>query len=117
MTEPVQHVEYHDHHAEHPTPRAYVWVAILLAVVTAIEVAIYYFNLPDWALIAGLMVFALVKFLFVARWFMHLKFDERVFRMLFITGIITALFVFSIVLSIFFLAGDGGPAPLVNGGG
>jgi cytochrome c oxidase subunit 4 len=113
--EPIQHVEYHEHHADHPTPRAYMWVAIFLAIVTAVEVAIYYFNLPDWVLVAGLMVFALVKFSFVARWFMHLKFDERVFRMLFVAGLITALAVFAVVLLWFFVAGDG-PAPLVNKG-
>lgn len=114
--EPIQHVEFHEHHAEHPSARKYVGIAVLLGIVTAIEVAIYYFNLPDWALVAGLMVFAVIKFSYVARWFMHLKFDERVFRMLFVTGLLTALAVFAIVLTLFFAGGDG-PAPLVTNGG
>ncbi len=112
--QPIEHVEYEEHHAEHPSPRVYVGIFILLSIVTAVEVAIYYLNMPDWMLVAGLMVFAVIKFFYVARYFMHLKFDERVFRMLFITGIVTALFVFSIVLAWFFFAGEGGPAPLVN---
>ncbi|MFP5297880.1 MAG: hypothetical protein ACLGHL_02705, partial [Actinomycetota bacterium] len=62
------------------------------------------------------MVFAVIKFSYVARWFMHLKFDERVFRMLFVTGLLTALAVFAIVLTLFFAGGDG-PAPLVTNGG
>jgi cytochrome c oxidase subunit 4 len=115
--EPIEHVEYHEHHQAHPSPRAYVWVAILLAIVTSAEVAIYYLDLPNWVLVAGLAVFALIKFAYVARWFMHLKFDERVFRMLFFTGLVFALVLFTIVLSLFFLVGDGGPAPLVTRGG
>lgn len=113
--QPIEHVEYHEHHSEHPTARKYVGIAVLLAIVTAIEVAIVYFDMPAWMLVAVLVVLALVKFAYVARWFMHLKFDERVFRMLFFTGLLTALAVFSIVLVLFFAGGDG-PAPLVTDG-
>lgn len=112
--EPIEHVEFHEHHSAHPSPRAYGWVAIILFIITAIEVAIYYFEMPAWVLVAALMVFALIKFSYVARWFMHLKFDERVFKMLFVTGLITALTVFAIVLTLFLARG--GPSPLVNGG-
>ena len=31
-----------DNHIEHPTPKKYVQIAIVLAVLTAIEIALYY---------------------------------------------------------------------------
>jgi hypothetical protein len=56
-----------------------------------------------------LLVLALIKFELVAAWFMHLRFDNSIFRRLFITGIVTALIVFGVVLTYFF--SHGGPAP------
>ncbi|HVF54276.1 MAG TPA: cytochrome C oxidase subunit IV family protein [Actinomycetota bacterium] len=93
----------------HPEPRSYVAVAIFLAVVTAAEVGIYYVKMSDALLVTVLLVMAAVKFAFVASWFMHLRFDNRVFKRLFVTGIVLALIVFGIVLSTFFARG--GPAP------
>jgi caa(3)-type oxidase subunit IV len=87
----------------HPSPIVYVKVAVILAVVTAIEVAIYYFNLSPGALTTLLLVLSLVKFALVGLYFMHLKFDSLLFRRLFITGILLALFVYAIVLATFLL--------------
>lgn len=89
--------------AHHPSERKYVAVAVVLAIITALEVAIYYVKgIKGGLLVASLLAFAFVKFVLVAQWFMHLKFDNRMFRRLFVTGIILALIVFSIVLSTFF---------------
>jgi cytochrome c oxidase subunit IV len=85
----------------HPSPMVYIKVAIVLAVVTAIEVAIYYFDLADAALITVLLVLSLVKFALVGLYFMHLKFDSLLFRRLFITGITLALLVYAVVLATF----------------
>ncbi len=104
----------HGHGDEHPSPRKYVAVAVILAVITAIEVAIYYIDMSDVVLVACLMLFALIKFVMVAAWFMHLRFDSKLFRRLFVTGIVLALIVFTIVLSTFFARG--GPAPAITGG-
>jgi cytochrome c oxidase subunit 4 len=98
--------------AHHPTPRTYVVVAAILAVVTGVEVAAYYVtSLTTHAalFVTTLLVLALFKFIMVARYFMHLKFDSPVFRRLFVTGIVLALIVFGVVLSFFFT--HGGPAP------
>ena len=99
--------------AHHPSPRKYVWVAVILAIVTAIEVAIYY--IPSIAerpalLIPSLLFFAVIKFIMVAAYFMHLKFDSRTFRRFFITGLVIALVVFGIVLVWFFNQGGAAPA-------
>ena len=97
----------------HPSPRKYVTIAVILAIVTAIEVAIYYIPpLLDY-IVPLLMAFAVVKFIFVAMYFMHLKFDSKVFRRFFLIGIVLAITIFGVVMALFFLSGNG-PAPVVT---
>jgi cytochrome c oxidase subunit 4 len=101
----AEHLEEHGH----PTPRKYVGIAIVLAILTAIEVAISYIDSLRSILVWVLLALAVAKFQLVAAWFMHLRFDNSIFRRLFITGIVTALLVFSVVLVYFFT--HGGPVP------
>ena len=83
----------------HPGPREYVRVAIVLAVVTGLEIALFYIEgLADGVVIAALMILMVIKFAMVALWFMHLRFDSLIFRRLFLTGLILAISVFGIVL-------------------
>src|SRR5436853_6160750 len=60
----------------HPSPVKYVGIAVLLAIITALEVALYYLNMPSGLLVAFLLVLAVLKFSLVAAFFMHLKFDS-----------------------------------------
>jgi cytochrome c oxidase subunit 4 len=88
------------HPAEHshPSPAKYVGIAILLAIITALEVALYYINMPAGLLVAFLMVLAFLKFTMVVAFFMHLKFDSPMLRRVFITGIILAGVVYTVAL-------------------
>ena len=104
--QPREHAEL----GEHPGPRQYVNVAIILAVITAVEVAIFYIESLDFILVPTLIALSIIKFALVVLWFMHLKFDSRLFRRLFVTGVILALFVFGVVLVIFFTRGGASPA-------
>jgi len=101
------------HMADHPSPRKYVNVAIILAIVTGIEVAIYYVTALEDLLVPILLALAVIKFVMVGMYFMHLKFDSHTFRRFFVTGIILALCVFGVVMAMFFTRG--GPSPLVGG--
>ncbi|HEX2192990.1 MAG TPA: cytochrome C oxidase subunit IV family protein [Acidimicrobiales bacterium] len=85
----------------HPTELAYIKVALILAVVTLIEVAVYYVPSIEGALVPILLTLSLIKFVLVVLWFMHLRFDSRIFRRLFVTGVILAIFVYLIVLTTF----------------
>lgn len=87
--------------AVHPGPRQYVMVAVVLAVATAIEVAWYYASVPHPLFVALLLALSFMKFSLVVLWFMHLRFDSRIFRRLFATGLALALSVYLIVLVIF----------------
>ena len=86
---------------KHPGPAEYVTVAIVLAVATAFEVGLYYLNLPHSLLVALLLFFAVVKFSLVALWFMHLRFDSRIFGRMFVVGLGLAISVYMVVLLTF----------------
>jgi cytochrome c oxidase subunit IV len=94
----------------HPGPAQYVKIAVILAVLTGLEVAIAYIDALSGVLVPLLGALAIAKFAMVVGYFMHLKFDSKLFRYLFVTGLGFALTVFFIVLVIFFQA-EGGPAP------
>jgi len=90
--------EHHGAEHNHPSPAKYVGIALLLGVITALEVALYYINMPSGLLVAFLMVLAFLKFTMVAAFFMHLKFDSPMLRRVFITGIILAGVVYTVAL-------------------
>jgi cytochrome c oxidase subunit IV len=88
--------------AVHPGPQEYVKVAVFLALATAAEVGLYYVtSLPHPVYVSMLMVFMVFKFSLVVLWFMHLRFDSRIFRRLFVTGVILAFTVYMVVLFTF----------------
>lgn len=95
-----EHVDTHER--PHPGPGEYVKIALILAVVTLIEVGAYYVTgVPDPILSAALIVMMVVKFFFVGMWFMHLRFDSPIFRRLFVGGIVLALAIYFVVLASF----------------
>jgi cytochrome c oxidase subunit 4 len=93
-----------DHGHAHPSDAQYIGIAAILAVLTAIEVSTYYidtFKDHFTLLIITLIPLMVVKFGLVAAFFMHLRFDNKLFRRVFLTGIILAVTVYVIVLSTF----------------
>lgn len=89
--------------ARHPSPREYIRIAMILGIVTAAEVAIYYI---DWVRENGLLIpllflFSLIKFSLVVLWFMHLRFDSRTYARFFVMGLAGAVTLFLVVLLTF----------------
>lgn len=83
----------------HPSEREYVKIALVLALITAAEVAVYYIEDSLAGLVIPILtVMAVAKFVLVVMWFMHLRFDNKLFRRLFVAGIVLALGCFAIVL-------------------
>ena len=92
--------EHDTEHAEkHPGALEYVQIGTILSIVTAIEVAIYYLGLSHTALVLALMVLSALKFSMVVLWFMHLKFDNRLFSTMFVGGFLLALAIFTVAMS------------------
>ena len=88
-----------ENHIDHPTPKRYVQIAIVLGILTAIEIALYYtedivgvFTDPI------LIILAVGKFIIVVGWFMHLRFENKMVNRFFTGGMILALILFAIVM-------------------
>jgi len=85
----------------HPSEKEYIKIAVILSIVTALEVGVYYVPSLKRLLVPILLTMAVVKFALVAMWFMHLKFDNPLFRRFFVLGLVLALVVFGIALATF----------------
>jgi cytochrome c oxidase subunit 4 len=102
-------VEVHEGHA-HPEPRQYVLIAVVLVIITALEVAVSYIDretLGPNLIIVMLLVMAAIKFVLVVSWYMHLKTDLAILRRFFMVGLIGApVLYFVIVLALNALVND-----------
>jgi len=89
----------------HPGAKQYVAIALVLLVLTVIEVAIFYIPELKGILVPTLLSLSAVKFGLVAAFYMHLKFDHKLFSWLFVVpmtfaaGVILALMVLFGVLA------------------
>lgn len=96
-----QALEDHEAH-DHPTDKKYIQIAIILAVLTAAEIATYPAEEAlGSALVPILLVLMTIKFWYVAAFFMHLKFDTRMFSWVFVAGIVTGVAVYIATLATF----------------
>lgn len=102
-TRPVDQVPATAGVHEHPDPRQYVLIAVVLVIATAIEVGLYYLegDVDNNLLIGLLTVLAVAKFFLVAAWYMHMKVDPPFFRRIFLVGIIGAIIVYGAVMLTF----------------
>jgi cytochrome c oxidase subunit 4 len=98
-TPDVDDVEHADH-VEHPSDLLYVKVALFLAALTALEVGTYFLDDPSTGLlVAVLFPMMVIKFVTVIFYFMHLKYDNPLFKRVFLFGLILAIIVFVIALT------------------
>ena len=72
-------------------------IALILAIITGVEVAISYIKGLGDAANPLLLILAAAKFAIVVAFFMHLRFDNRMLRRMFVTGIVLAIIVYAIV--------------------
>ncbi len=94
--------EPEDHPGEHWTDLKFVYLAIGLAGITAIEVALSYM-VDDLGpvFLPLLILLMMIKFFAVVSYFMHLKFDNRLFSLLFYMGLFLAVGVYIAALFTF----------------
>jgi cytochrome c oxidase subunit 4 len=77
-----------DHGLEESKFQIYVQIAMLLAVITGMEIVTVYLPFAAWLLVTALVVMSAVKFLFVIFYFMHLRWDKPFCTILFFIGLI-----------------------------
>ena len=89
---------------EHPTWATYKWVALILTVITIVEVWVYYIPafVASRLFVPALLTMSAVKFVIVVMFYMHLKYDHKLFRALFtgpliiaMTSIVALMFLFA----------------------
>lgn len=81
----------HSHEGEHghPQPIEYIKIAAILTVITGVEVALYYMESLSFATTA-ILILSTLKFAVVVMWYMHLKFDSKLFTYFFVGGLLLA---------------------------
>ena len=92
----------------HVSDRTYVIIAAVLAVLTAMEVMVFYVEALAPLLLPILMVLMVAKFVLVVMFFMHLKFDSKVLAAVFGWGLVTAVGVIFALMAIFGKFSGGG---------
>ena len=73
---------------EHPGPKTYAIIAVILCVITLIEFGAFYTEALKGVLVPLLIVLSAIKFALVAMFYMHLKFDHPVFRTVLVSGVL-----------------------------
>lgn len=89
------------HGEAHVSNRTYIGVGAILAVLTALEVMVFYVPALEAALVPILMVLMVAKFLLVVLFFMHLKFDDAIFSGLFTGPMLVSTSVVLAMLALF----------------
>ena len=80
----------HDHGLEESKFWTYVQIAMLLAVITGLELVTVYLPFAKSILVTALIIMSVVKFLFVIFYFMHLRWDKPFCTILFFIGLVLA---------------------------
>src|ERR1700691_1419230 len=80
----------HGHALEESKFFFFVQIAMLLAVITGLELVTVYLPFMKWLLITVLVVLSTVKFMFVIFYFMHLRWDKALCTILFFIGFFLA---------------------------
>jgi cytochrome c oxidase subunit IV len=80
----------HGHALEESKFFFFVQIAMLLAVITGLELVTVYLPFMKWLLITVLVVLSTVKFMFVIFYFMHLRWDKMFCTILFFIGLVLA---------------------------
>lgn len=109
MSDSILDVEIEQHgdlHEEHVAEKSYWIVFVILAALTAVEIAWSYIGLSGVALVLPLLIMMVIKFLIVAGVFMHLYFDMKFvngkyFSIMFGFGLVLAMAVFAAVFASF----------------
>lgn len=89
------------HDETHPSPMTYIKVGAALGIITLIEVGIFYVEALAHVLVPIFLLLSAVKFVLVALFYMHLKFDNRLFSVFFGGGMMVAVVVISALLVLY----------------
>jgi cytochrome c oxidase subunit 4 len=84
----------------HATTGTYLTVAAVLTVLTILEVGAFYIPQFKPILVPSLLTLSAAKFSLVVMFYMHLKFDHKLFRMVFLLPLVFAA---GVIIGLMFL--------------
>ena len=95
-----------DEHGEHahPTPLQYAVVALILTIITAIEVGIFYVEALEQYTVGIVVIFIVlsaIKFALVVMFYMHLRYETKLFSSFFVGGVLLATSVIIALMALF----------------
>jgi cytochrome c oxidase subunit 4 len=99
MSEHADHAKHAAEH-DHPTNQYFIWTAVVLAVFTALETSTYWIDFGSFAT-PLLLILMTIKFFVILLVFMHLKYDSKLFGVMFYIGLGIALGVYLAALATF----------------
>lgn len=93
-----------EHHVHHPQPSEYIKIAVVLAVLTAMEVALFYLEegvdaIGQSITVPLLLILSALKFVIVVGWYMHLRFEKSFLTRFFSIDAILAVGLYFITLA------------------
>jgi cytochrome c oxidase subunit 4 len=92
------------HTKPHPTPKQYVEIALILGVLTAVEVGLYYIEragVSATIVYPTLIILAILKFVIVVAFYMHVRYEKGFIARFFSVGFFGALMLYTVVLGTF----------------
>jgi cytochrome c oxidase subunit 4 len=101
MTDVTSNEHHEAPEAEAHSDLVYIKVAVILAAITGLEVAASYAGWLGKAMLWLLLIMMVIKFFTVVLYFMHIKYDAKLFGRLFYTGIFLAVGVYVAALATF----------------
>jgi cytochrome c oxidase subunit 4 len=90
---------------EHPGAGVYILVAVVLIALTAMEIGVFYAPFLQAVLVPLLIILAVLKFILVAMFYMHLHYDNRTFTILFLFPLLLAGLIVASLMMLFIYLG------------
>jgi cytochrome c oxidase subunit 4 len=86
----------------HASVKTYVQVAVVLTIITAIEVTTLYVpGIPNLLLVTSLLGMSAIKFALVVGFYMHLKYDHQILRALFVGPLLLSIAIIVAIMALF----------------
>lgn len=104
--------ETHGHGEAHASRSTYWLIALVLGILTLLEVAVFYVPAVRPVIVPVLLVLSAAKFVLVVGFFMHLRYDRPILTRIFAGGLVVATV---IILALMLLFGAVGPGTIWTG--
>jgi cytochrome c oxidase subunit 4 len=85
----------------HTSNKTYVLVAAVLAMITAVEVMVFYIDALRPVIVPILISLSAAKFVLVVSFFMHLKYDGKILRGLFAGPLLVAIAIIVAMMALY----------------